>query len=170
MKNVVWGFIALISLSCASEVKKDTTKDASKDDAKKEAPIVKKEVSLEKVDLSTGLLVGTWIYEDVRFSPTEKGIAPVTPDDAKILIQINDKNQLALATEGLEELKRNMRGIPSNFTIDEDRLCCKGDIVFKIQFKSSCAKVVILNENEMVIEAKPPHSDTAMYKYYKRMK
>ena len=138
-----------------------------------EEPIVKVEDetddSFPEFELVIDSMVGIWKLAEIRMAPTTKGIAPVTGGN-DILMQITSNYKLAIATDGIEELKMNIRGIPSDITISENMIC-GNDIIFKSQFKGECAKVLMVNNKELLIEIDLSEriGEGFMYKYFTRV-
>lgn len=120
------------------------------------------------VEISIDKLVGIWKYAEVRTSVDQEGIAPM----GEILLGITDKYTLSFATEGVEELKRNLIGVPSSFEIRDNKLCAvdmSADIDFKLNFKSKEVSCYLLNENEMILEKGNENSPMMIYLYYTRI-
>ena len=122
----------------------------------------------EPVEISIEKLVGTWKYAEVRTSVDQKGIAPM----GEILLGITDKHTLSFATDGLEELKENLMGVPSRFELRDNKLCAldmSAEIDFTLNFKNKEVPCYLLNENEMILAKGNSTSPIIMYLYYTRV-
>ena len=122
----------------------------------------------EAVEISIEKLVGTWECADIRTSVDETGIAPV----GEILLGITDQHTLSFATDGMDELKENLIGVPSSFEIRDNKLYAKdmsAEIDFKLNFKNKEVRCYLLNENEMILGKGNDNSPMMIYLYYTRV-
>jgi hypothetical protein len=120
------------------------------------------------VEVSIDKLAGVWKYAEVRTSVDEEGIAPM----GEILLGITNEHTLSFATEGIEELDRNLKGVPSSFEIKDNKLCALdkfAEIDFKLNFKSTEVSCYLLNDNEMILRKGDETSPMIIYLYYTRV-
>jgi hypothetical protein len=131
-----------------------------------------KDIALEKevaapVEISIDRLVGSWIYTEVRTTVNEEGPSPM----GEMLLGITADHTLSFATEGIEELKENLVGVPSSFEIRDNRLCAldmNAEVDFKLSFKNMEVKCYLLNDNEMILGKEGENSPMPIYMYFKR--
>ncbi|MBL7912362.1 MAG: hypothetical protein JNJ41_14975 [Bacteroidia bacterium] len=124
----------------------------------------------EDVPVTINSLVGVWKYSEVRTSPKILGIPPV----GEILLGITEKYELCFATSGMEELKGNLKSMPTNFAIKGSSLCPSDKISeadFKISFNSKITKVYVLNEKELVLgKGISEDNKPVLYMHFTRIK
>lgn len=130
----------------------------------------KKEEILPTVTVNNSVLKGFWKYTEVRVNPLTEGKAPV----GEILLGINDKNQMAFATNGIEELKSNLKSMPTSFKIVNSTLIPLEKIDeadFKISFNNTSTQVFLVNEEELVLgKGVIGGNRPVIYMYFKKYK
>lgn len=157
---------AAILISCSN----DGTKE-KKQEAVSELQ-TKAEVAIEAVDFSLEQLVGNWKYSEVRAMPAEAGTPPI----GEILLAFTSDNKFTFATEGMDELERNLKEIPSLFEIKEKAIYPSNptsEVDFKINFNNKKVKVYLINENELVLGKGKQQGDDEkpmLYMYFTRVK
>jgi hypothetical protein len=164
MKRLLFAIITLVFVSCGDIGQKNQDDTLTTDDEKD--IVEQEEVELPSVDLKIENLIGIWKLAGIGASATGSGIPPA---EGEILMQINEDNNMAIATEGLEELKLNMAGIPSPFVLEGNNVCSE-DLLFKLQFKKRCTEVVKVDSNEIVFAIDLNNPGALMYKRYTRVK
>ncbi len=118
------------------------------------------------VEVTINLLAGFWEYSEVRTNPKESGTPPV----GEVLLGITENNELTFATNGIEELKENLKMIPTSFEIRGNALYPKDKMSvsdFKISFNNVKATVFLLNENELILGKGVLEKETpVLYMYF----
>lgn len=151
--------IGMIS-ACSSKV--EEKKEVEK---KVESSVVRVD-STPPVEVTTKLLTGFWEYSEVRTNPKESGTPPV----GEVLLGITENNELTFATNGIEELKENLKMIPTNFEIRGNSLYPKDKMSvsdFKISFNNVKTTVFLLNENELILgKGKLEKETPVLYMYF----
>lgn len=160
-------FIAVLFFGLVSCLSGTTDGPREMEGLREEVPTLKT-MNSDPVEISIDKLVGTWKYAEVRTSVDQAGIAPM----GEILLGITDEHTLSFATEGVEELKRNLIGVPSSFEIRDNKLCAMdmfAEIDFKLNFKNNEVTCYLLNENEMILGKGNENSPMMIYLYYTRI-
>lgn len=163
--------IVLISIIFLSTVLLNSCSSSSKEDNSTIAEIKSPVTSVDStptVEVTTNQLVGFWEYSEVRTNPKESGTPPV----GEILLGITENNELTFATTGIDELKENLKTIPTIFEIRGNSLYPKDKVSigdFKISFNNVKTTVFLLNENELILGKGVLEKDTpVLYMYFKR--
>lgn len=156
--------LILISIGILSACS-NNVKEQKEVERKVESSVVRVD-STPPVDVTIKLLAGFWKYSEVRSNPKESGTPPV----GEILLGITEKNELTFATNGIEELKENLKMIPTNFEIRGNTLFPKDKLAvgdFKINFNNVKTTVFLLNENELILGKGVLEKETpVLYMYF----
>jgi hypothetical protein len=157
-------FISLIISACSSGGKRKEVVTQ-----KPETKTVEQTIE-EDVPVTINSLVGVWKYSEVRTNPKTLGIPPV----GEILLGITEKYELCFATSGMEELKGNLKSMPTNFAIKGSSLCPSNKMSesdFKISFNNTITKIYLLNEKEFVLgKGISEDNKPILYMYFTRVK
>lgn len=121
----------------------------------------------QPVEISIDKLAGTWVYAEVRTTVNKTGIPPM----GEMLLGITTDNTLSFASDGVEELKENLIGVPSSFEIRDNKICAldmSAEIDFKLNFKNMEVKCYLLNDDEMILGKESENGPMPIYMYFKR--
>lgn len=168
MKHIFNIAITVLLLTTIASCSLGTSDGPKEMEGLQEEVSTQQEMDTEPVEISFDKLVGTWKYAEVRTSVDQVGIAPI----GEILLGITDEHTLSFATDGVEELKRNLVGVPSGFEIRDKKLIAmdmSAEIDFKLNFKSKEVSCYLLNENEMILGKGNENSPMMIYLYYTRV-
>ena len=158
--------VSFLFVSCgfngsSEDEKADDSIENQKDEDENGEQVSSDEISFE---VHMEELYGDWVLIGVGADRMGPGVAPV----GEIMFAFRDNGSMTVATEGREEIKVNLAGIPSPYEIKDKKLC-SDDIMFKLQFKQPCAEIIRLNEGRMSIKIEIPGGAGFLYKHFVKL-